>query len=138
MSKKTPTPETTAPPAGTATQPPEATAPATGASSAKSETTAPPADTNTTQATGGNAALVVGATPSPLAALTGVGFDLAAPGPDSTAVFDVEQPQGEAPPAGISLHVTHPVKHDGTLYLGDVSVSAALAEIFRALGVVAD
>lgn len=159
MSKKAPTPETTAAPAVTTNPPPEATAPATAASNAAAETTAPPPETNTPQAgtttptpetntppaepiapqdAGGNAALVVGATPSPVAASGVIGIDLAAPGADSTVVFDVELPPGDAPPAGVSLSIAHPVKHDGTLYLGDVTVSAALAEIFRALGVVAD
>lgn len=147
MSKKAPTSETTAAPAVTTNPPPEATAPApeatapaTGASNAAAETTAPPAETNTTQAaqaTGGNAALVIGAPPSPLAALA-IGFDPAAPGTDSTAVFNVQLPPGDAPTAGVSLTIAHPVKHDGTLYLGDVTVYAELAETFRALGVVAD
>lgn len=44
-----------------------------------------------------------------------------------------------AAPKGVTLHIASPVKHDGTLYgPGDVTVTAELAEIFRALGIVTE
>lgn len=44
-----------------------------------------------------------------------------------------------AAPEGVTLTISHPVKHDGTQYgPGDVTVTADVAEIFRALGIVAE
>lgn len=42
-------------------------------------------------------------------------------------------------PEGVTLNISHPVKHDGIQYgPGDVIVTADIAEIFRDLGVVAE
>lgn len=44
-----------------------------------------------------------------------------------------------AAPEGVTLHIAHPIKHNGTLFgPGDVTVTAELAEIFRALGIVTE
>ena len=42
-------------------------------------------------------------------------------------------------PSDVDLNIAHPVKHDGVTYgPGDVTVTADLAETFRALGVVTE
>lgn len=78
-----------------------------------------------------------------------------APGADQVQATSQQQETGQPPAAdsapveapvldpvesqGITLHIAHPVKHDGTVYgPGDVTVSAELAEVFRGLGIVTE
>lgn len=59
---------------------------------------------------------------------------------DARAAYPVaDHVPDPAAPEGVTLHIAHPIKHDGTLFgPGDVTVTAELAEIFRALGIVTE
>ena len=78
-----------------------------------------------------------------------------APGADQVQATSQQQETGQPPaadsapveppvldpiePQGVTLHIAHPVKHDGTAYgPGDVTVTDDLAEVFRGLGIVTE